>query len=146
MEKPMEPVVKPAPQQWAAKFGEKMLIPTPRLVDDVVKKIRKGSLFTLGLMREYLAEQNRADFTCPLTSGIFLRIVAETAEEDREKGKKRITPYWRMLKDDGTLNPKFPGGEEAQAEKLRHEGFAVIKKGRTKLMVEDFEKYLMYLS
>jgi alkylated DNA nucleotide flippase Atl1 len=74
-----------------------------------------------------------------------LRIVAETAEEDKEKGKKRVTPYWRMLKDDGTLNPKFPGGEETQAEKLRNEGFTIIKKGRTKLMVEDFEKYLIDL-
>jgi hypothetical protein len=145
LEKPMEPVIKPAPRQWAVKFGEKMLIPTPILVDNVVKKIRKGTLFTSGLMRNYLAVNNNADFTCPLTSGIFLRIVAETAEEDKEKGKKRVTPYWRMLKDDGTLNPKFPGGEETQAEKLRNEGFTIIKKGRTKLMVEDFEKYLIDL-
>ncbi len=145
LEKPQEPQIKPAPKQWAEKLGEKMLIPTPMLVDESVRLVPKKKLITLGRIRSYLANQFKADFTCPLTTGIFLRIAAETAEEDRAKGKKRITPYWRVLKDDGTLNPKFPGGDEEQAEKLRNEGFSIVRKGRTKLMVENFEKYLIDL-
>jgi len=38
------------------------------------------------------------------------------------KRKSRIAPYWRVLKDDGSLNPKFPGGVKEQAKKLRAEG------------------------
>lgn len=68
---------------------------------------------------------SRADVTCPLTSGIFVRIVAEAAEEDRRNGKKRITPYWRVVKDDGSLKDKFPGGAKAQAKLLRAEGHAI---------------------
>ncbi len=50
--------------------------------------------------------------TCPLTTGIFLRIAAEAAGEDDGSGKTRITPYWRVVKDDDSLNPEFPGGME----------------------------------
>ena len=55
----------------------------------------------------------------------LLTVVAEAAEEDRQAGKKRITPYWRTIKDDGKLNEKFPGGVRAQAAKLRQEGFTI---------------------
>jgi alkylated DNA nucleotide flippase Atl1 len=61
-----------------------------------------------------------------LTTGIFIRIAAEAAEEDARKGKTRITPYWRVVKDDGSLNPKFPGGVKRQAEKLRAEGHRIV--------------------
>ena len=68
-----------------------------------------------------------------------MRIVAEAAEEDRRAGKKRITPYWRTIKDDGALMEKFPGGALGQAAKLRDEGFEVrrLKRGKS-LVVTDF--------
>ena len=144
--RPQEPQVKPAPEKWSEKFGKKMLIPTPALVDETVRKVGKGKLVTLGQIRTRLAKKFNADFTCPLTTGIFLRIVAEVAEEDKAGGKKRVAPYWRVLKDDGTLNPKFPGGDSAQANYLRQEGFSIVKKGKTKLKVKDFESYLVDFS
>ena len=61
------------------------------------------------------------DVTCPLVTGIFLRIVAEATEEDRMAGKSESTPYWRVVGEDGRLNQKFPGGMERQAERLRAE-------------------------
>jgi alkylated DNA nucleotide flippase Atl1 len=51
--------------------------------------------------------------------------VAEAAEEDRLAGKPEITPYWRVVRDDGRLNAKFPGGVERQAERLGSEGLAL---------------------
>ena len=42
-------------------------------------------------------------------------------------GKTSIAPYWRVVKDDGSLNPKFPGGVERQARRLRAEGLPVLK-------------------
>ncbi|MDI6917975.1 MAG: MGMT family protein, partial [Thermoplasmatales archaeon] len=84
--------------------------------------------------------------TCPITTGIFIRIAAEAAEEDLRSGKKKITPYWRVIKNDGGLNEKFPGGAKAQAVRLREEGHT-IQQGKIKkmLMVKDFEKYLQKL-
>ncbi|MCA9243670.1 MAG: MGMT family protein [Phycisphaerales bacterium] len=102
-----------------------VLIPKPLDVDALVRKVRKGRLLTVGELRDKLAKAAGADQSCPLTTGIFLRIVAEAAEEDRVAGKSRITPYWRVVKDDGKLNDKYPGGAKAQAAKLKAEGFAI---------------------
>ena len=44
----------------------------------------------------------------------------------------------------GELNPKYPGGVEAQKIKLEAEGHVIARKGRTniKYYVRDFEKSL----
>ena len=50
------------------------------------------------------------------------------------------TPYWRTLKANGELNAKYPGGIEAQKERLEAEGHTIIQKGRTniKYFVKDY--------
>ena len=84
--------------------------------------------------------------TCPLTTGIFLNIAANAAEEDKTKGKVKITPYWRVLKEGGSLNPKFPGGVKQQAKHLRQEGFEIIKaRTNDRHSVKDYEKKLAEL-
>jgi hypothetical protein len=52
-----------------------------------------------------------------MATGIFVRIASEAAEADAVSGKTRITLYWRVVKEDGSLNPKFPGGAERQSER-----------------------------
>ena len=47
------------------------------------------------------------DHSCPLITGIFVRIIAEAAEEDRRAGHKTITPYWRVVRDDGSMHEKL---------------------------------------
>jgi hypothetical protein len=108
------------------KFGRgTMLIPNPRDVDAMIRTVPRGAVITVTRIRENLARKFSADVTCPLTTGIFVRIAAEAAEEDARDGKKRITPYWRVIKDDGSLNPKFPGGVEGQGRRLREEGHSI---------------------
>ena len=119
LEKQVEPKVVDVPDSWARRIGHgKMLVPTPLLVDKAIKSIRKGRLLTINDIREKLAGDFNADLTCPLTTGIFLVIAAHTAEEDKLAGKKVISPYWRGIKKDGSLNPKFSGGVERQAAYL----------------------------
>ena len=103
----------------------KMLIPKPLDVDALMRRVDKGKLATVDQIRGRLAKDYGADLTCPLCTGIFLRIAAETAEEDLSKGATEITPYWRVIKADGSLNEKFPGGVAAQASHLREEGHAI---------------------
>ena len=119
-----------------------MLIPTPRLVDSLIRKVPKGRLVTVSELRRKLAADFKVDVACPLTTGIFVRIAAEAAEEDRQHGQKRITSYWRVIKDDGSLNPKFPGGIEQQTRNLRSEGFVTARAGKKSPTVKDFEKSL----
>jgi len=120
----------------------KMLIPTPLMVDELVRKIPPGKLVTVSQLRDKLARDFGADFTCPLVTGIFLKIVAETAEEDLGRGKKDISPYWRVVKDDGSLNPKFPGEGKIQAQYLRKEGHEVLLI-RNKYRVMDYKSRLV---
>lgn len=133
------------PPKMQGRFGKgKMLIPRPVDIEKHVSGIRKGSLMTKSQLREILAEEAGADVTCPLTAGIFLRIVSEAAEEDLSRGKKKIVPYWRVVGEKGELNDKFPGGAEAQAEKLEAEGLKITAKSRSgKLVVSDFEDRLV---
>jgi hypothetical protein len=145
LEKEQEPKVVKIPPKMSRFGNGTMLIPTPKLVDALVRKVRKGKLVTVGEMRRRLAADFASDVTCPLTTGIFLRIAAEAAEEDRANGRKRITPYWRVVKDDGSLNPKFPGGVDNQARYLRDEGFTLNQSSKTP-RVEKFERRLMMLS
>ena len=112
-----------------------------------MRKVRKGKLATVRQLRERLATQFNTDSTCPMTLGIFLMIVAQAAEEDSQAGSKRIAPYWRVIKADGSLNPKFPGGVKAQAAHLKEEGHRIIAdKDKKPPKVQDFEKALTYLS
>lgn len=129
-----------------SRFGTgMMLIPTPKLVDDLIRKVPRGKLLSVGEMRRKLAAEFAADVTCPLTTGIFLRIAAEAAEEDRLNGRQKVTPYWRVIKDDGSLNPKFPGGVTRQIRYLRAEGLSFVRKGKKPPAVREFERRLLIL-
>jgi len=124
----------------------KMLVPKPLDVDALIRRVRKGKLVTVTQIMKRLAKDFHADIACPMTTGIFIRIAAETAEEDLGKGKKQITPYWRVLKVNGSLNEKFPGGTKAQAARLKKEGHRIQPgKGKKPPKIKDFEKSLQKL-
>lgn len=141
------PKIVRVPAKWRARFGTgTMAIAHPRHVDALIRRVSKGCVVTQTQLRERLARKYKADHTCPLTTGIFVRIISEVAEEARRAGKNQITPYWRVLRDDGSLNEKFPGGAAAQARRLRQEGFAISPgKGPRPPAVRDFERRLARL-
>ena len=89
-----------------------------------------GGVLTVGELRANLARNHRADYTCPLTTGIFLRVVAEAAEEERATLGGRIAPYWRVVHDDGTMIDKLPGGVAAQARRLAEEDVVIFHLGK----------------
>ena len=135
------------PPKMQNRFGiGKMLIPKPLDVDALINTIPRGNLATVAQIREQLAKDAHTHCSCPMTTGIFLRIVAEAAEEDLRNGKKEISPYWRVIKADGSLNEKFPGGVEAQAARLKEEGHVIEpNKGKKPPRVKNFEKSLRKL-
>ena len=143
LEKDQPPKVVKVPLKMQKRFGTgTMLVPRPMDVDVLMRKIPKGKLATTTQICDRLAKDCKADCACPMTTGIFIKIAAETAEEDLRNGKEKITPYWRVIKADGSLNEKFPGGTEAQAKRLGQEGH-VISVGKPR--VKEFEKALAKL-
>jgi hypothetical protein len=143
-EKPQAPRIVDTPAKMARTWGPgKMLIATPRLVDNLVWSIPKGKVATASMLMERLARDHGCNSTCPMTTGIFLRIIAEVAEEERSAGKKRISPYWRVLKSDGSLNSRFPGGIDHQAACLAEEGHRIEPgKGRKAPKVASYQQVL----
>ena len=118
--------------------GERMYFAPPVSYDMIMKKIPYGKVVTVGMIRDYLAKENGADFTDPITAGIFVSIAAWASYQRTEDE----TPYWRTLKANGELNPKYPGGVEAQRTKLEAEGHTIIRRGRTNIRyyVKDYEE------
>ncbi len=126
METAHEAKLVPIPPKMQKRLGHgKLLIPRPLDVDAVIRKVPRGRVLTLSQLRQNLAKAAGADATCPLVSGMHVRIVAEAAAEDMKAGKSRVAPYWRVVRDDGRLLEKLPGGPVAQAERLEDEGHEI---------------------
>jgi alkylated DNA nucleotide flippase Atl1 len=116
-----------------------MVVPAPKEVDEIMRKVPKGKLTTIDEIRTTLVKKHKVNVACPMCTGIFAWIAAHAAEEAREAGEKNITPYWRTLKAGGELNQKYPGGVTAVKKLLTAEGHKVVAKGK-KFFVADFEK------
>jgi len=139
------PIVEKITDKMSKKWGTgTVVIPAPKEVDEIMKKVPKGKLITINEIRVILAKRHGATIGCPITTGIFAWIAANAAEEEAEEGKKNITPYWRTLKTGGFINEKYPGGVEGQKKLLEKEGHKVIQKGK-KFVVVDYERNLVKL-
>ena len=120
--------------------GNRMYFAPPMDYDWVMRRIPYGKVTTVGEIRDYFAKLSGADFTEPITAGIFVSIAAWASYQRSEDE----TPYWRTLKANGELNEKYPGGIEAQKQKLEAEGHTIIQRGRKNIRcyVKDYEKVL----
>jgi hypothetical protein len=128
-----------------ARFGKgKMVIPKPLDVDALIRRVPRGKIATVLQLREEWARRSNVDVACPLCTGIFVRISAEAAEEERRAGKKSVTPYWRVISREGRLNPKFPGGVAGQKRMLASEGHKILRAtGKKALAVANFQSALV---
>jgi len=129
------------PDAAARLGGEKMLIAAPYEYDALMKTIPKRYVTTSAEIRKRLAINHGADFTCPLTAGIFINTAARASEE-RDGGDE--TPYWRTLKNGGELNEKYPCGLEGHKALLEAEGHEITRKGK-RYFVKDYESRLFTL-
>jgi len=123
------------------RWGEgRFVIPPPR-VDALMKQVPKGRVVTINELRAALAKKCNTDFACPITTGIFSWIAAQAAAQAEVEGAERATAYWRTLKAGGELNPKYPGGVNGVAKRLRAEEHKGVRKGK-RMLVADYESAL----
>jgi len=136
------PQVEEITEKMSKRWGTgTVAIPAPMEVNEIMRKVPVGKLITISEIRAAIAKKHKATIGCPITTGIFAWIAANAAEEQRQKGEKDITPYWRILKTGGVINEKYPGGVEGQKRLLEKEGHKVIQKGK-KYIVADYQKAL----
>jgi hypothetical protein len=112
----------------------KMLLPSPATVAAEIEKVPPRKLITTNLLCQKLTQQFNVRGTCPVTTQKALQAVAH----DPSSG----VAYWRVIKANGGLMTRFPGGAEGQAERLRKEGFALDRKGKVP-KVTNFQESLV---
>jgi len=125
-----------------AEEGDDVVLVNPSEVVEVMKQVPEGKLTTSIEICRKIAAKYGVPGCCTLTTGIFIMTAANAAEEARQEGKSLDIPYWRTLKADGFLNPKYPGGETAQKKLLEEEGHTVVQKGK-KYRIPDFQSHLV---
>jgi hypothetical protein len=93
-------------------------------VDAYIRNIPFGTHTTLQQMRTDLAAEHHADYCCPVTAGIFLRLAAEAAWEDKTTGlaEDDITPFWRIIDPASPVAAKLTFGTEWLIEEQQKEG------------------------
>ena len=107
--------------------GSKMLIASPPIIDEYVKSILFGEFIEPLKMRDDLAKKFQADKTCPVTTGIFLRIVSEASYEEYDTGidLDAITPFWRIVNPNSKLAEKLACGIDFITEKQMQENIVL---------------------
>ncbi|MFX1563556.1 MAG: MGMT family protein [Promethearchaeota archaeon] len=127
-------------EKMGAKIGDSVVLAPPSEVYEIMQMVPKGKLITLAQICERLAAKHGAQYCCTLTTGIFITIAANAAEEMGSD-----VPYWRTIKNNGELNKKYPGGIEKQKALLEKEGYTITKRGQKHIryFVENFEQHLM---
>ena len=75
--KDMPKIVEITDEKSIEKYGGRRMYFAPPLdYDAVMRRVPEGKVITVGDIREYFAAQNDADFTDPITAGIFCSIAA----------------------------------------------------------------------
>ncbi|MFZ5955146.1 MAG: MGMT family protein [Nanoarchaeota archaeon] len=121
--------------------GNKVVLVNPSEIMKLMKKVPKGKLVTIVELCKEIAKKHKVRGCCSLTTGIFIMIIANAAEEASKEHKNLNIPYWRTLKSDGLLNEKYPGGAQGHKRLLEKEGFRIVQKGK-KFYVDDYQKFL----
>lgn len=91
------------------KRGQMMLLPDTRVVDAYIRSLDYGQTEDIKTMRGKLAKQHKAEVSCPVVTGIQLRIVTEAAFEAYQSGTpiEEITPVWRVIDEKAPLLKKI---------------------------------------
>ena len=107
--------------------GSKMLIASPLIIDEYVKSIFYGEFVEPVKMRDDLAKKYQTDKTCPVTTGIFLRIISEASYEEYDTGidLDAITPFWRIVNPNSKLAEKLACGINFIAERQMQENIVL---------------------
>jgi len=91
------------------KAGQMMFVGMPLIVDAYVRSIPYGQYRTITAVRNELARRNKCDATCPVSTSVFIRMVAEAAIEEMAENKNlsEVAPFWRVLTSKDKITKKL---------------------------------------
>ena len=95
---PKEMIIKVLEKDFSdMKAGEVMLVATPKIIDEYINHVPKSYVTNVKTMRKDLAFTYQADVTCPVKTGIFLRVVSEASFEKIILGGKTQLHFGGLL-------------------------------------------------
>ncbi len=103
---PKKPARKKEPKTVRLEFdlsgipaGSLMFVATPEIIEDYIRRIPPGETRSLIAMRREIARRRKCDATCPVSTAIFVRMLAETALKEIAAGRpvSDVTPFWRLI-------------------------------------------------
>ena len=112
-------VIVDIPKDQERRFGcaGKMLKPSRATVEALVKKVQRGKVITIPLLRKSLDASHNAQVTCPFLTKRALAAIAEDSESK--------APFWRVVAENGEMLRYYPGGGTEQARRLRNESVMI---------------------
>jgi hypothetical protein len=89
--------------------GSTLFVGTPQILQTYIRKIPSGETRTIQRLRRDIARANRCAAMCPVSTSIFLRILAEAAWDDLHAGKdvSDVTPFWRVIEPGSAIAKKL---------------------------------------
>ena len=89
--------------------GAKLHISSPVEIAAELKTIPPGSFMSIQAFRRRLADKNKCDATCPVSTSIFLRIVAEHTWEEfnSSSSTQDLAPFWRVVESSSPMAKKL---------------------------------------
>ena len=93
--------------------GSTLFVGTPKILQTYIRKIPSGKTRTIQRLRRDIARANRCEAMCPVSTSIFLRILAEAAWDDLHAGKgvRDVTPFWRVIEPGSAIARKLRAGD-----------------------------------
>jgi hypothetical protein len=91
------------------KAGQMLFVGTPKIIEQYINQIPFGETRTITRLRNELARKWKADAACPVSTSIFIRVVAQAAIDELNEGKdiSKVTPFWRLLSSDDKITKKL---------------------------------------
>lgn len=92
--------------------GTTILIPSPADIAAEIEALDVNELIDLSELRRRLATRHGAEGSCPVMTGMNLRIVAEISLEELAAGAptEAVVPVWKAIDPKSALAEKLPGG------------------------------------
>jgi hypothetical protein len=96
------------------KAGNSMLISSPGEIANYIARIPLGETRTIERLRNELARKAGANSMCPVTTAIYLKVVAEVALQDLAEGRTldEVVPFWRVVLPDSKVAGKLSCGRD----------------------------------
>lgn len=104
--------------------GTRMFVATPRIVEEHLCRIPPGESRSIQAFRDGIARAHDCEAACPVSTAVFIRMVAEAAWEDILAGRPaaEVAPFWRVVAPGSAIGKRLAADTDWIAARRTAEG------------------------